>query len=317
MTALPAVTVFAPSGLPEVEAGDDLAALVLAAVAEHPLGPLQAGDVVVVTSKVVSKADGLLRPAEQRDSVIEEQTERTVARRGPTRIVRTHHGLTLAAAGVDNSNVAPEVLLVLPADPDARAAELHQNLTERTGLPLAVVVSDTAGRAWRIGQTDQAVGAAGLQVVQRYAGRQDAYGNDLQVTAMAVADEIAGAADLAKGKLEGRPVAVVRGLGHLLQDAGGPDGRAVDLQRDPEQDLFARGTRESVLMAALVATGQAGRYEELVALEEPDRSAAVLSGAVRSGSVVAPEAAELLRAVLAAAGGEPPRPVRATPGYPG
>jgi len=249
--------------------------------------------------------------------VIEEQTERTVARRGPTRIVRTHHGLTLAAAGVDNSNVAPEVLLVLPADPDARAAELHQHLTGRTGLPLAVVVSDTAGRAWRIGQTDQAVGAAGLQVVQRYAGRQDAYGNDLQVTAMAVADEIAGAADLAKGKLEGRPVAVVRGLGHLLQDVGRPDGRAVDLQRDPEQDLFARGTRESVLMAALVATGQAGRYEELVALEEPDRSAAVLSGAVRGGTVVAPEAVELLRAVLAAAGGEPPRSVRATPGDPG
>ena len=316
--SVPAITVFAPAGVPEVEPGTDLAAMVLAAVAGDPLGPLQAGDVVVVTSKVVSKADGLVRAAGQRDAVIEEQTERTVARRGPTRIVRTHHGLTLAAAGVDSSNVAPEVLLVLPGDPDARAAELHRDLTDRTGLPLAVVLSDTAGRAWRIGQTDHAIGAAGLRVLERYAGRQDAYGNDLQVTAMAVADEIAGAADLAKGKLAGRPVAVLRGLGHLLDDSTGPDGRAADLQRPTEQDMFARGTRESVLMAVLVATGQGDRYEEVVALEEPDRSAAVLAGAVRAGTALLPEAAELLSAVLAAANGEPPPPGPSMhPGQPG
>lgn len=316
-TAPSAITVFAPAGLPEVVAGSDLAALVVAAVAADPLGPLQAGDVVVVTSKVVSKADGLVRPAGQRDAVIEEQTERTVARRGPTRIVRTHHGLTIAAAGVDNSNVAPEVVLVLPADPDASAAQLHRDLTGRTGLPLAVVVSDTAGRAWRMGQTDQAIGAAGLRVLESYAGRQDAYGNDLQVTAMAVADEIAGAADLAKGKLAGRPVAVVRGLGHLLADPAEPDGRAADLLRPPEQDMFARGTRESVLMAVLVATGQGDRYEELVALEEPERSAAVLAGAVRAGHASSPETADLLRAVLAAAARVPRPGPRRRPGHPG
>lgn len=312
----PAVTVFAPAGVPEVVAGTDLAGLVVDAVAADPHGPLQAGDVVVVTSKVVSKADGLLRAAADRDRVIEEQTERTVARRGPTRIVRTHQGLTLAAAGVDSSNVAPEVLLVLPPDPDARAAQLLDELTARTGLPLAVLVSDTAGRAWRIGQTDQAIGAAGLRVLERYEGRRDGYGNDLQVTAMAVADEIAGAADLAKGKLAGRPVAVVRGLGHLLQSPAALDGRAVDLQRPPEEDMFAQGTRESVLMAALVATGQGERYEELVALAEPDRSVAVLTGAARSGAGLGDEAAALLRAVLAAAGEASPGTSR-RPGRPG
>ncbi len=287
------ITVFAPNGIGEVVAGTDLAAAVLAAVAADPSGPLQNGDVIVVTSKIVSKADGLVRTATDREAVITEQTAATVARRGPTRIVRTRAGLTVAAAGVDNSNVAPGTVLVLPADPDARAAALHAGLTRRTGLALGVVVSDTAGRAWRMGQTDHAIGAAGLRVLERYAGRQDAYGNDLQVTAMAVADEIAGAADLAKGKLAGRPVAVVRGLGHLVQPVGHADGLAADLIRPPEQDMFGYGSRESVLAAALGATGQADRYEELVALEGPARVAAVLDGAALS-----PDAAALLTALL-------------------
>ena len=296
------ITVFAPDGVGEVVAGTDLAAAVVDAVAADPLGPLQAGDVVVVTSKVVSKADGLVRVATDREQAITEQTAATVARRGATRIVRTHAGLTVAAAGVDNSNVAPGTVLVLPADPDARAADLHAALTRATGLPLGVVVSDTAGRAWRMGQTDHAIGAAGLRVVERYAGRRDGYGNDLQVTAMAVADEVAGAADLAKGKLEGRPVAVLRGLAHLVEPPGQPDGRAADLIRPPEQDMFGHGAREAVLAAVLAATGQAGRYEELVALEGEERTAAVLAGAAAQGTGLDPAAAALLRAVLTAAG---------------
>jgi coenzyme F420-0:L-glutamate ligase/coenzyme F420-1:gamma-L-glutamate ligase len=287
------ITVFAPAGIGEVGPATDLTEEVLRAVAAAPEGPLQDGDVVVVTSKVISKADGLFRQAEDREAAITEQTAATVARRGATRIVRTRAGLTVAAAGVDSSNVAPGTVLVLPEDPDARAAALHAELTRRTGLPLGVVVSDTAGRAWRVGQTDHAIGSAGLRVVERYAGRQDAYGNDLQVTAMAVADEIAGAADLAKGKLAGRPVAVVRGLAHLVQPPGHPDGRAADLIRPPALDMFRHGSREAVLAAALATTGQADRYEELVALDGPALVTAVLAEAG-----LAPDAAALLAAML-------------------
>jgi coenzyme F420-0:L-glutamate ligase/coenzyme F420-1:gamma-L-glutamate ligase len=289
------ITIFAPGTIGEVAAGTDLADLVATAVAADPQGPLRAGDVVVVTSKIISKADGLVRDASEREAVIAEQTERTVARRGPTSIVRTRHGLTIAAAGVDNSNVAPGTVLVLPDDPDARAAALHDQLRRRTGLALGVVVSDTAGRAWRMGQTDQAIGAAGLRVLERYAGRRDPYGNDLQVTARAVADEIAGAADLAKGKLAGRPVAVVRGLADLVQPLAAPDGRAADLIRETGQDMFSRGAREAVLLAALTATGQAGRYEELVALDEPARTERLLAGAD-----LGEEGRRLLRDLLAA-----------------
>ncbi|GAA1839786.1 coenzyme F420-0:L-glutamate ligase [Microlunatus capsulatus] len=294
------ITVFAPDGAGEVVVGTDLADLVLRTVAADPHGPLVDGDVVVVTSKVLSKAAGLARPGADREAAVDEQTVRTVARRGPTRIVRTRHGLTLAAAGVDASNVAAGTVLVLPADPDADAADLLAALAARTGLALAVVVSDTAGRAWREGQTDQAIGAAGLRVLERYAGRQDGYGNDLKVTAMAVADEVAGAADLVKGKLAGRPVAVVRGLGHLVQPVGGPDGTARALVRDPGQDMFSRGAREAVLLAALTATGQPERYEEVVALDEPERTAAVLAGTGPDGEPLGPQAVALVRALLAA-----------------
>lgn len=289
------ITVFAPATIGEVELAADLAGIVVDAIADDPQGPLQDGDVVVITSKVISKADGLTRAADERSAVVAEQTERTVARRGPTSIVRTRHGLTLAAAGVDASNVAAGTVLVLPADPDARAAELHEQLTARTGVALGVVVSDTAGRAWRTGQTDQAIGAAGLRVLDRYAGRRDPYGNDLQVTARAVADEIAGAADLVKGKLTGRPVAVVRGLSELVQPRSDPDGRAADLIRPAREDMFSRGAREAVLLAALTATAQADRYEELVALDEPERTEALLAGAAPGV-----EGRALLRALLAA-----------------
>ena len=294
------ITVFAPDGAGEVLAGTDLADLVLQTVGDSEQGPLQDGDVVVVTSKVLSKAAGLTRPGTDREAAVEEQTVHTVARRGPTRIVRTRHGLTLAAAGVDASNVTAGTVLVLPADPDADAAALLATLTARTGLALAVVISDTAGRAWREGQTDQAIGAAGLRVLERYAGRRDGYGNELQVTETAVADEVAGAADLVKGKLRGRPVAVVRGLAHLVQAPGGTDGTAADLVRDPAQDLFSRGAREAVLLAALRATGQADRYEQVVALDEPERTTAVLAGTGPDGTPLGEQAVALVRALLAA-----------------
>ncbi len=287
------ITIWAPDGIGEVGPGADLAALVLHATATEPL---RDGDIVVVTSKILSKAEGRLRPAAERETAISAESVRTVARRGPTRIVRTRAGLTIAAAGVDNSNLDPAVIALLPSDSDASAEQLRIELQRRTGLRLGVIISDTAGRAWRIGQTDQAVGASGVRVVRSYDGETDPYGNALHVTAMALADELAGAADLAKTKLGGRPVAVVRGLAELVTDQP-PTGAATaaDLVRDPSTDLFGFGATEAVLAAALLATGQSERYEELVALDPVARSDAILAG-----TELPPAAAELLRSMLSA-----------------
>lgn len=283
------ITIFAPDGIGEVVAGSDLAAIILQAIAANPLGPLLDGDIVVVTSKIISKAEGRVEEASRRAELISSETKRTLARRGETRIVRTHSGLTLAAAGIDRSNLPAESILLLPRDPDASAAELRERLTAN-GLRLGVIISDTAGRAWRLGQTDHAIGASGVRPLEDYAGAQDAYGNELQITAMAVADEVAAAADLVKSKLRGRPVAVVRGLGHLVSEAG---SSARQLLRDPGEDLFGYGSQEAVLAAALAATGQHYRYEELVALEHGERTSRLLAGA-KLGS----EAADLLRAIM-------------------
>ena len=197
--------VHAAEPLPEVRPGDDLARLVAEAA------DLRDGDVVVVTSKVVSKAEGQVVQAE-RDAVIESETARVVARRGPTTIARTRQGLTLAAAGVDASNTEPGTVVLLPEDPDGSARLLRARLLALSGRNVAVVVSDTAGRPWREGQTDIAIGCAGLLPLEDHAGRSDPHGNLLEVTAPAVGDEVASAADLVKGKVAGRPVAVVRGL---------------------------------------------------------------------------------------------------------
>lgn len=275
------ITVFAPDGIREVTAGTDLAELVRGAVG----GDLADGDVVVVTSKIVSKAEGRTAPAAERESVIDAETVRTVARRGPTRIVRTPAGLVLAAAGVDNSNVAAGTVLRLPVDPDASAARLRAALQDRTGVRLGVVISDTAGRPWREGQTDQAIGLAGVRPVEAYAGRTDAYGNRLEVTAIALADEIAAAADLAKTKLAGRPVAVVRGLGHLVTDDDGPGAAA--LVRARAGDLFAYGSREAVLAAALAAAGRLNAYEALVGLDGAERAARTVAAVGAEGPAAA------------------------------
>ncbi|WP_278259066.1 coenzyme F420-0:L-glutamate ligase [Nocardioides convexus] len=187
------LTVLAPDGVPEITAGTDLAAVLL------PLLDLTDGDVLVVTSKVVSKAEGRV-VAGERDDWIEAETVRLVALRGLTRIVRNRLGLTMAAAGIDASNVATGSVVLLPEDPDASARALRCAIAERTGANVAVVVTDTAGRAWREGQTDIAIGAAGLRVLESFAGRVDAHGNELAVTAPAVADEIAGAVELRPGQ---------------------------------------------------------------------------------------------------------------------
>ena len=297
MTDVPqrvALDVVGLGGIGEVTAGDDLVAVVLAAVEADPAAPLRDGDILVVTSKVVSKSEGRAVPAGERETAIREAAVHTLARRGPTRIVRTRTGLVLAAAGVDNSNVDPGEVLLLPVDPDASAARLRAGIRERTGTTVGVVVSDTLGRAWRMGQTDVAIGAAGVRVVEDYAGRQDAYGNDLHVTAVALADELAAAADLVKTKLAGRPVALVRGLAHLVTD---DEGTAHDLTRPPAQDLFAHGSQEAVLAAVLTAVGQPERYEALLDLPRPERATALLSGP--GAPHLEPAAATLVEQLLA------------------
>lgn len=234
--------IFAPDGVPEVVAGDDLVALALAAAA------LADGDVLVVTSKIVSKAEGRLRRG-SRDEALAGETVRVVARRGETAIVRNRLGLTMAAAGIDNSNVPLGQIVLLPEDPDGSARTIREGIHEHGGVNIAVVVSDTAGRAWREGQTDIAIGAAGLVVAEDFAGRTDTHGNELAVTLPAVADELAGAAELATGKLGGRPFSVVRGRADLVLPAGEHGPGAASLVRPDGADLFGYGAREAVLRA--------------------------------------------------------------------
>lgn len=236
------LVVRAPEGAPEIEEGADLVLLVASLLSPRD------GDVVVVTSKAVAKAEGLVteRP---RDEVVAAETARVVARRGALVIARHRLGITLAAAGVDESNVAAGRVVPLPVDPDRSARELRAGLRERTGANVGVVVTDTAGRAWRRGQSDIAVGAAGVAVLESFAGRTDDYGHLLQVTEPAVADELAGAAELAQGKLGRRPFAVVRGRADLVLPPGQDGPGATALVRPDDEDLFGLGAREAVVRA--------------------------------------------------------------------
>lgn len=246
----------APDGVPEVVAGDDLAALVLEFL------DLTDGDIVAVTSKVVSKSEGRVRPGD-REAAIDEETVRVVARRGPTRIVRNRLGLTMAAAGVDTSNVTAGSVVMLPLDPDASARVLRHAVHARSGVRIGVIVTDTAGRAWREGQTDIAIGAAGLVVAEDFAGHTDPYGNPLAVTLPAVADELASAAELAQGKLRGRPLAVIRGRSDLVLPIGQDGPGATALVRPEGGDLFGFGAREAVVRAL------AGRQADLAPFGAP------------------------------------------------
>lgn len=242
-TAAP-IEILPVTGLPEFRPGDDLAGAIAASAPW-----LRDGDIVVVTSKVVSKCEGRIVTApedpDERDALrrrlIDDEAVRVLARKGRTLITANRHGLVQAAAGVDGSNVATTELALLPEDPDASAARLRAALQQRCDVDVAVILTDTMGRAWRNGQTDAAIGSAGLPVLHSYAGARDRHGNELLVTEVAVADEVAAAADLVKGKLTGVAVAVVRGL--MLPDDG---STAAHLLRGGDDDLFWLGTAEAI-----------------------------------------------------------------------
>ncbi|GAA1263372.1 coenzyme F420-0:L-glutamate ligase [Sphaerisporangium rubeum] len=227
------ITIHPVPGLPEVRPGDDLAALIAAAVPD-----LAAGDILVVTSKIASKAEGRVRQAASRAEAVAEETARVVARRGDTVIAQTRHGFVMAAAGVDASNTEPGTVLLLPEDPDASARRLRAGLRPGVG----VILSDTFGRPWRNGLTDMAIGAAGVRPLDDFRGKSDGYGNPLSATVTALVDEIAAAAELVKGKLAGVPVAVVRGLSHLVTPEDGPGVRL--LIRPADEDMFRYGAAD-------------------------------------------------------------------------
>jgi coenzyme F420-0:L-glutamate ligase/coenzyme F420-1:gamma-L-glutamate ligase len=235
--------VFGVAGIPEVRAGDDLAGLLAASV-----GDLRNGDVVVVTSKVVSKAEGRVLAGVSRDDAIDGETERVVSEwttpHGRTRIAQTRHGFVLAAAGVDASNMPVGSVALLPADPDASAREIRRGLHDRLGVVVGVVLTDTSGRPWRDGVVDFAVGAAGVVVRDDLRGRRDSHGNELEVTVVAVPDELAAATELVRTKFAGVPFAVVRGLGHLVTSDDGPGAAA--LVRRAQDDRFRLGTQEAM-----------------------------------------------------------------------
>ncbi|MFC8536839.1 coenzyme F420-0:L-glutamate ligase [Streptomyces sp. NPDC057249] len=234
----PSYRVWALPGMPEVQPGDDLAKLIAAT------GPgLVDGDVLLVTSKIVSKAEGRIVRAPDREAAIDAETVRVVARRGPLRIVENRQGLVMAAAGVDASNTPAGTVLLLPEDPDASARAIREGLRAALGVDVGVLVTDTFGRPWRNGLTDVAIGAAGVRVLDDLRGGRDAHGNPLSATVIATADELAAAGDLVKGKTDGLPVAVVRGLGHVV-DADEQDARA--LVRVAADDMFRLGTSEAV-----------------------------------------------------------------------
>ncbi len=237
------VAVLPVPGLPEITPGADLAGLIADAALAGP--GLADGDVLVITSKIVSKAEDRV-VAGDREPAIRAETLRVVARRGPTTISQTRHGLVLAAAGVDESNTRPGTVVLLPLDPDRSAEALRKAIGARAGVRLGVIISDTMGRPWRAGQTDAAIGAAGITPLRDHRGQLDTFGNVLEVTMAAVADEVAAAADLVKQKTTGVPVAIVRGLAALVTDAAGPGAAA--LVRPAEDDMFRLGTAD-VLVA--------------------------------------------------------------------
>jgi coenzyme F420-0:L-glutamate ligase/coenzyme F420-1:gamma-L-glutamate ligase len=239
------------AGLPEVRPGDDLAALIAAAHAD-----LRDGDVLAVAHKVVSKSEGRVRDlativptararelaaghakdARAMQVVLDESAEIVRAAHGVV-ICRTHHGLVCANAGVDGSNAgAPDRVVLLPRDPDASARCLRAGLRERLGVAPAVVVTDSFGRAWRHGQCDVAIGCAGVSALEDWRGRTDAEGRELRATWIAVADEVAAAADLARAKDARQPVVLVRGLARHVADDDGPGAAA--LRRPLSEDLF-------------------------------------------------------------------------------
>ena len=238
MTA-PALTIRAVEGIPEINPGDDLAGIIATAAAAEPGGLLD-GDVVVVTQKVVSKAEDRLVPVDPDDPLdhkrlVEAETVRVLRRRGDLVISETAHGFVCANAGVDLSNVARGYAALLPEESDRSARRLRDGLRARAGVEVAVIVSDTFGRPWRRGLTDVAIGSAGIGPILDHRGQHDTQGRELQVTEVAVVDELAAAADLVLGKATGNPVAVIRGVDPSWFRPG--EVRR-ELVRPPAEDLF-------------------------------------------------------------------------------
>jgi coenzyme F420-0:L-glutamate ligase/coenzyme F420-1:gamma-L-glutamate ligase len=228
------LTVIAVTDLPEVSAGDDLAGMIAAAVA------LADGDVVVVTQKIVSKAEGRVvavdsDDAEARRQLAEGEAVRVLRRRGDLVVTETRHGFVCANSGVDLSNMAEGFAALLPIDPDRSARRIRDGLRARSGRAVGVIVSDTFGRAWRRGVTDVAIGSAGLRAIVDLRGTADALGRTLVATEICVVDEIAGAAELVMGKASGVPVAIVRGLDPSVF---GPGSVREDVVRPYDEDLF-------------------------------------------------------------------------------
>ena len=230
-------------GIPEVRPGDDLAALLVDGLRASAI-VLRDGDILAVTQKVVSKAEGqVVREADGPGKAgwVERETRRVVARRGELVIAETHHGFVCANAGVDASNVAEGSLTLLPKDPDESARRIRASVEAAVGARVAVVVTDTFGRPWREGLTNVAIGASGLPSIVDLRGHRDADGRVLEATIVALADEVAAASGLVMGKSEGVPAAVLRGL-EVPPWAPEADGRA--LIRDPKIDLFREGSMD-------------------------------------------------------------------------
>ena len=227
------VEIFPVPGLPDIEPGDDLSALLVKALA--PLDPRD-GDILVVTHKVVSKAEGAIAPAateEDYRNVVASEATSIVRRRGDMVIAVTRHGFVCANAGVDRSNVTGDRVVLLPRDPDRSAHRIRTRLHRDLGVDLAVVISDTFGRAWRTGVVDVAIGISGIRPILDLKGTTDMHGRMLEVTEVAIADEVAAAAELAMGKATGIAAALVRGV------AFEPGvGRASELVRNPAEDMF-------------------------------------------------------------------------------
>ena len=228
------IEVWGVEGIGEVRAGDDVAQTIADAIAKHKDG-LANGDVVVVTHKIISKAEGRIRPAaneEEYRQAVEDEAAEIIRRRGPLVIAQTRHGFICANAGVDRSNVEGDNVVLLPERPDRSAHRIRMRLKEVFGRDVGVVVSDTFGRPWRRGLTDVAIGCSGVVSIVDLKGTLDMQGRVLEVSEIAVIDEIAAAADLVMGKASGVPVAVIRGL----SVAG--NGCAADLVRPANEDMF-------------------------------------------------------------------------------
>jgi coenzyme F420-0:L-glutamate ligase/coenzyme F420-1:gamma-L-glutamate ligase len=219
------------AGVPDVVAGDDVTLLIVSAAGEDAL---QDGDVLVVTQKVVSKSEGRLLPAADKPAAVAAESKR-VLRVTPTgmAISETSHGFVCANAGIDESNVEGEQIALLPVDPDASARRIRARVKHLTSVDVGVVISDTFGRAWRLGQTDIAIGVAGIEPFSDHTGTTDVYGKELVATRIAIADELAGAAEMAMGKAERICAAIVRGAPVVSGD-----GSAVQIVRPARDDLF-------------------------------------------------------------------------------